>query len=484
MIKIIGLGPGSPEALTLGAVELLRNSPKIYFRTEKHPTVEYIKKLNIEFNTYDYAYEKYDSFEEVYNFIAEDLFQKHNEWGDILYAVPGHPFVAEKTVNILVRLCKKNNVDVEIVPAVSFIDAIMESLRIDPVEGLKVIDAFEIREEVLDKRVGTIITQVYDKFIASEVKLILSEYYRDDTEVYFIRAAGISGEEKIKKIPIYEIDRQENIDYLTSLYIPKNEDNNKDFYDLLNIMDKLRSEDGCPWDREQTHNSLKKYLIEESYEVIEAIDENNYDKIIEELGDVLLQVVFHAAIGKEEGCFNISDIIEAICNKMIDRHPHVFGNKKVETSEEVLLNWEDIKKQEKGYATYTEELRHIAKTLPALIRAYKVQSKAAKVGFDWDQVEDAMDKVIEELNEVKDVYKGKNKAKILEEMGDLIFACVNVGRFLDVDPEEALNVTTDKFIRRFSFIEEEALKQGIDMSHMTLQDMDNLWNKSKIREKN
>ncbi|WP_055665253.1 nucleoside triphosphate pyrophosphohydrolase [Desnuesiella massiliensis] len=483
MIKILGLGPGSKEALTTGTLEALKGNSNIFFRTEKHPTVEYLKAIGINYTTYDYAYDKFDNFDEVYNFIALDLISRCEELKEVIYAVPGHPFVAEKSVRNIINLCKAKGIEYKIYPAVSFIDAMMEALDIDPVEGLKIIDAFDMENHILDKRIGTVITQVYDNFIASEVKIRLSEYYRDDTEVYYVRAAGIEAMESIRKIPLYEIDRQEDIDYLTSIYIPKDLDNNRDFNDLLDIMDTLRGENGCPWDREQTHESLKKYLIEECYEVIEAIDEQEDNKIIEELGDVLLQIVFHAAIAKEEGFFNIMDITKAICDKMILRHPHVFGEKTVKNSEEVLENWDNIKKKEKGIESLTEEMRSIAKSLPAMLRAEKIQNKAKKVGFDWDNVEDAMNKILEEFNEVKDVYKGENKAKILEEIGDLLFACVNVARFLNISPEEALNSTNEKFISRFNYIEEFAKKSGKDLCRMTLEEMDEIWNISKKTEK-
>lgn len=482
MIKIVGLGPGAKEAITLGTLEVLKNASKVFLRTFKHPNVEYLKELGVEFSTYDDKYNTLDSFDEVYNSIAKELIREHDNSENIVYAVPGHPLVAEKSVDILLKLCKEKGIATEIYPAVSFVDAIMESLKIDPVDGLKIIDAFDIRNQVLDKRIGTIITQVYNKYIASEVKLALNEYYRDDTEIYFIRAAGVKGLENIRKIPLYELDRQEDIDHLTSVYIPKDLDNTMDFYDLLGIMDTLRGEDGCPWDKEQTHESLKRYLIEECYEVLEAIDEKNEDMLIEELGDVLLQVVFHARIGKEEGYFDINDVIKGISNKMIERHPHIFGKVKLETSEEVLKNWDDIKKKEKGFKSYTEELRHIPKNLPALMRAEKVQAKARKAGFDWDKVEDALNKVFEEYNEVKDVYKGKNRAKILEEIGDLIFAIVNVCRFLDIDPENALNYTIEKFINRFEYIENAALDKGMKLKEMTLEQMDALWEEAKQKK--
>ncbi|HAT4284088.1 TPA: nucleoside triphosphate pyrophosphohydrolase [Clostridium perfringens] len=483
MLKIMGLGPGAYEALTIGALKELKNNKNIYFRTEKHPTVDFLKDEGIKFESYDHAYEKYDSFDDVYKYIAEDLITKIKDDEDLIYAVPGHPLVAEKSVVNLIELCKENNIQYEVLPAVSFVDAMMEALQVDPIEGVKIIDAFDMKNQILDKRVGTIITQVYNNFIASEVKLRLLEGYEDDTEIIFVRAAGVEGLESIRKIPLYELDWQEDIDYLTSIYIPKDLGNKKDFQDLLDIIETLRNPGGCPWDREQTHESLKSALLEECYEVIDAIENEDEDALIEELGDVLLQVVFHASIGKEDGYFDIMDVIGGISNKMINRHPHVFGNEEANTSEQVLVNWDEIKKEEKGIKTLTEEMQNIAKSLPATTRAFKVQKKAKKVGFDWDDVNCAMDKVKEELNEIKEVYNCEDKSIIEGEVGDLLFACINVARFLEVDGELALDKTIKKFIKRFSYIENEAIKNNKNLKDMTLEEMDKLWEEAKTSEK-
>ena len=483
MLKIMGLGPGAYEALTIGALKELKNNKNIYFRTEKHPTVDFLKDEGIKFESYDHAYEKYDSFDDVYKYIAEDLITKIKDDEDLIYAVPGHPLVAEKSVINLIELCKENNIQYEVLPAVSFVDAMMEALQVDPIEGVKIIDAFDMKNQILDKRVGTIITQVYNNFIASEVKLRLLEGYEDDTEIIFVRSAGVEGLESIRKIPLYELDWQEDIDYLTSIYIPKDLGNKKDFQDLLDIIETLRNPGGCPWDREQTHESLKSALLEECYEVIDAIENEDEDALIEELGDVLLQVVFHASIGKEDGYFDIMDVIGGISNKMINRHPHVFGNEEANTSEQVLVNWDEIKKEEKGIKTLTEEMQNIAKSLPATTRAYKVQKKAKKVGFDWDDVNCAMDKVKEELNEIKEVYNCEDKSIIEGEVGDLLFACINVARFLEVDGELALDKTIKKFIKRFSYIENEAIKNNKNLKDMTLEEMDKLWEEAKTSEK-
>jgi len=481
MIKIVGLGPGSVESLTIGTLEILKGDKKIYLRTEKHPTVDYLKSICVQFETYDSKYGEYNNFDDVYRSIAEDLLLKHETYGDIIYGVPGHPLVAETSVKLLIDLCEKKKINIEIMPAVSFIDAVIQSLKLDPIEGLKIIDAFDIRNQVLDKRVGLLITQVYNESIATDVKLELLEYYKDDMDIYFVRAAGIKGIENTRKIKLYELDRQKDIDYLTSIYIPKELEATKDFHDLLQVMNTLRAENGCAWDKQQDHESLKKYLIEECYEVLEAIDDKDDDNIVEELGDVLLQVVFHAQIGKEEGYFNINDVIKGITNKMINRHPHIFKVAENKSPEQVLESWEKIKSLEKGFNSYTDTLKHVGKNLPGLMRASKVQQKAAKVGFDFESVELAMEKVIEELREVRDVYKGNNRVKILDEVGDLVFSTVNVARLLDIDPEFAVSYTIDKFINRFAYIEENARSRNLDLKKMSLAEMDELWNESKRR---
>jgi len=251
------------------------------------------------------------------------------------------------------------------------------------------------------------------------------------------------------------------------------------FDDLVEIMKTLRSPEGCPWDREQTHESLKQYFVEETYEVLEAIDEKSPEKLCEELGDVLLQVIFHAVIADENGQFTIYDVIDGISKKMIHRHQHVFGKAHAETAEDVLNLWDKIKKKEKGTKTQTDIMKDIPPILPALMRSYKVQEKAAKVGFDWDNVEDAWKKVEEELEEFHDVYRSGDMDKTEEELGDLLFAIVNVSRFLNIQPELALTKTINKFIKRFEYIETKSYENGKKLTDMTLEEMDALWDEAK-----
>ena len=434
---------------------------------------------------------------------------------DVVYAVPGHPRVAEKTVDMIEKLAKENNIDVDVVASMSFVDAMFEALAFDPSNGFRLVDAFEMQTSYIDTDINLIVTQVYDEFIASEVKLYLMDRYDDEQEVYIVRGAGIKGEEFIKKVRLCELDWAENeFDYLTSLYVPKVE--NKKYntvHDLELIMDKLRAPDGCDWDKKQTHESLKNSVIEEAYELYNAIENDDIDEMIEELGDVLLQVIFHCQIGKEEGMFDLGEVANGICTKLITRHPHIFGDANI-NREEFEKTWEEIKKKEKGESTITEGIKRIPVYLPALMKAEKVQHKAALVGFDWDDIYDVFSKVEEEYEEVREAYEldfagfiadkyagedvlekiKEESADLLdeyhrmkiqyikEELGDLLFSIVNLARFLDVDTTEALNGTIDKFVNRFGFVEEKIIESGKTFDEMSLEEMDAFWDQAKEQE--
>ena len=252
--------------------------------------------------------------------------------------------------------------------------------------------------------------------------------------------------------------------------------------DLISLMAKLRGPDGCLWDRKQTTESLKPFLVEECYEVIDALDEGVPNKIKEELGDLLFQIIFHARIAEEQGRFTMNDVITANVEKMTRRHPHVFGDAKLSTDKEVLSNWEEIKKKEKGYEDRKSILEGIPRHLPSLLRAHNIQERAARVGFDWSRLDDALPKLDEEIAEFKESLKQEDAAGIEEELGDLFFTLVNISRFLGVNPEDALRKTISKFIRRFRFIEEHAAEAGKTLNEMTLDEMEELWQESKTKE--
>lgn len=253
------------------------------------------------------------------------------------------------------------------------------------------------------------------------------------------------------------------------------------FMEAVNIMARLRQPDGCPWDREQNHLTLKKYMIEESYELLESIDENDDSLIMEECGDVLLQVLFHARIAEEENRFTIQDVLECLCEKLISRHPHVFGDLTADTAAEVLERWEKLKRKEKPERTSI--LDGIPKEYPALMRAEKIQRKVAKVGFDWEKIEEVFAKFEEEWGEFRQAYTNQNPQEIEEEIGDMLFALVNIARYVQVDPEEALQKTNQKFSRRFRHIENSLQKQNKTLHDSSLKEMDALWDEAKQLEK-
>lgn len=258
--------------------------------------------------------------------------------------------------------------------------------------------------------------------------------------------------------------------------------NNTDskFSQLVHIMKKLRSDDGCPWDRNQTHQSLRQHLLEEAYEVLETIDEERYDELAGELGDLLLQVVFHAQMASESNRFTINDVLDAITEKLIRRHPHVFGDETVETAEEQIQLWEQTKVKNEGKRS---ALDGIPKQLPALVRAYRMQGKAAAVGFDWPQIEPVWQKLDEEIKELKHEITESNRELIEEELGDVLFTVVNLSRFVHINPEDALRRTIEKFDRRFKKIEAVLQQQGKTMHTVSLEEMDSIWDSIKAKEK-
>ncbi|HZJ98936.1 MAG TPA: nucleoside triphosphate pyrophosphohydrolase [Tissierellaceae bacterium] len=477
-IFVIGLGPGKIDSLTLGAVERINSGERNYLRTEKHPTVDYFKENDIPYKSFDYIYDSEEDFEIVYKKIVDKLINESIE-ADINYYVPGNPLVSEKTVEILLN----KGLDIEIVSGMSFIEPIIELLGRDPIEGLKIVDGTQFNNQLVDINSDIIVTQVYNRRILTDVKIVLSEIYGDDYNVWLIRKAGIVDQEEANRIQVFQLDRILEIDHLTSIYIPKIEENNRkvfDFNDLIGIMKLLRSENGCPWDLEQDHKSIRQCLIEEAYEVVDAIDNNDIDNLIEELGDLLLQVIFHCQIGYDEGEFNLIEVTSVLANKLIYRHPHIFLQKDVDNSKEVVYNWNKLKDSKRGYKDLTDRLKDLP-SLPALLKSKKIQDRAADVGFDWDDIQGPIDKVNEEYNELMAARAefGQGHERVEEELGDLLFAIVNLARFLDVNPEISLNRANKKFIKRIEIMELEAKKMGKYLDVMDLDEMNELWNLAK-----
>lgn len=478
-ITIVGLGPGSFGLITVETLELLKNAETVLLRTAKHPTVEHIKQCGITFTSYDFVYEEKSSFEEVYAFIAHACLEQAAGGQKVVYAVPGSPLVAEKTVVLIRQLAAEKNIPVKILPGMSFLEVLYARLAIDPIDGIMVLDAADLASLPPDPATALVVTQVYNPFVASEAKLRLMDYFPDDHNVVVLKNLGLP-DERLVEVPLFELDRVQEIDHLTSVYVPCCNSTEKRFSldTLLDVMKKLRSDGGCIWDIQQTHSSLRRYIVEEVYEVLEAIDLRQGSLLCEELGDLLLQIVFHARIAEEAKVFTMQQVIDGITQKMLRRHPHVFGDVSVRDAGEVVLNWEAIKKREHAKER-TSVLDGVPKGLPSLMRAYKLQDKAAKVGFDWDSVDPVWDKIYEELDELKAACAEGHVSEMEAELGDVLFSIVNLARFLNLDGEVALNATNHKFRRRFLYIEKQIKEKNVKWEDLSIKELDLLWQEAK-----
>lgn len=489
-ITVVGLGSGGEDHITLGVWRRLQETPRRYVRTAGHPAVRRLREAGLAFESFDAVYEQSSSFPDVYDRIADELIRLAQAGGEpLLYAVPGHPMVAERTVRLLSERCGDAGIDLQIFGGESFLDQAFIRLGFDPIEGFQLLDAADVKPSLLRPEIHTVIAQVYDRFTASDVKLSLMERYPDDYPVTVGHALGVQGEERIETVPLYELDRLDGYGNLSLVWLPRSDDpmlRNRSFDRLREIVAILRSPEGCPWDREQTHRSIRKNFIEETYEAIEAIDNDDPAAMQEEFGDVMLQVMLHSQMEAEAGTFDIYDVIQSLNEKLLFRHPHVFGNTGAANADEALASWERMKAEEKRRKGIDPEqssvLDGIPRDLPALLKAYALQKKAAKVGFDWPEIGPALDKVAEELTELREaVAAGRDKEEQAQELGDLLFAVVNVSRFIGADPEEALARTNAKFQRRFAYIEEKLRINGKTFAQTDLQEMDGWWEEAKRR---
>ncbi|WP_026693213.1 nucleoside triphosphate pyrophosphohydrolase [Peribacillus kribbensis] len=479
-IKIAGLGSGDLDQIPYGIYKTMKKAGFCYVRTMDHPVIDELASEGIRFESFDSIYEKHDGFERVYEEISETLLNLASE-GDVIYAVPGHPMVAEKTVQLLLEKGPKHDTAITILGGQSFLDALFQAVGIDPIEGFQLLDGTSLDADQISISQHVIIGQVYDQLTASDVKLTLMEKLPDDYEVWIVTAAGTASEKTVI-VPLYELDHNMELNNLTSVYVPpvqKDELLYREFFKAKKIIAKLRSPEGCPWDKEQTHESLKKYLIEETYELIDAIDAEDDEEMISELGDILLQVLLHAQIGEDEGMFSIGDVIESLSSKMIRRHPHVFGDVEVETSGDVLVNWQKIKDQENPDAKKGSLLDSVEKSLPQLLKAYDYQKQAGKAGFDWDSPLPMWEKIAEEIKEAKDEIEAGNMDLLKKELGDIFFALVNICRYYSINPEEALHSTNRKFYDRFRYIEIQIEEKNSSFAEYTLSQLDELWEEAK-----
>lgn len=477
-ITLLGLGPGDPDLLTRQAWRVLENSSEVYLRTRQHPAAAGLP-AHLRVHSFDALYETSETFEDVYAGIVDQVLELGRRPQGVVYAVPGHPFVAEATVPEISRRARADGLPVHVVEGMSFLGPAFTALELDPFPHTACVDALQLAAAHVPPfppSVPALIAQLYSPAVAAEVKLTLKSLYPAEHPVQLIHAAG-TPQVQIETLALDEIDRSPWIGQLTSLYIPPLGPATS-FEAFQEIIAHLRAPDGCPWDREQTHQSLRSYLLEEAYEVLSALDEDNPEKMREEFGDLLLQVVLHAQIASEYGEFNMAEVLHGIHTKIVRRHPHVFGELKLQDTQGVLLNWERLKADERIANGQQEAglLDSLALALPALVQAQEFQKRAARVGFDWPDIQGVLDKISEELDEV---YSAPDAEARAGEIGDLLFAIVNLARWHKVDAESALREANLRFRQRFSHIEQTAREQGRSVSDLSLEEMEALWQMAK-----
>ncbi|MCC6601878.1 MAG: nucleoside triphosphate pyrophosphohydrolase [Anaerolineae bacterium] len=474
-ITIVGLGPGNGRFLTRIAWDVLSQAEVVYLRTERHPAVADLP-ASVMRRSFDHIYDTADSFESVYETIVAELLELAQR-EPVIYAVPGHPFVGESTVTRLVAQAGAAGVPVEVVAGLSFVEPCLTAVHQDGMDGVQIFDAIEVAQyhyPPVNPDFPLLLGQVYSRMLASELKLVLTAVYPDEHPVTLIHQAG-DDDQSIEQVPLYAIDRSDAVSHLTSLFVPPLPTPST-LNALAETVAILRSPDGCPWDQEQTPQSLRSGFLEEASEVLVALDEDDMDGLREELGDVLYHLVMQTQMASEAEEFRLAEVIAGIDAKLKYRHPHVWGDWQVSDSAEVVANWELLKAQEK--ADRSESLvDNIPQALPALAYSQKLQGRVRKVGFDWPSIDGVYEKLQEEVVELQTAVSPQHRA---EELGDLLFVTVNLAKWLDIDAESALREANAKFSRRFRTLEKLAQMRQMKLAEMDLDSLEALWQEVKL----
>lgn len=481
-ITLLGLGPGSKTALTREAWEILQTSEEIYLRTRNHPVVAEIQSHMV-LHSFDFLYEERDTFEEVYAEITSQVLQLGQRSQGVIYAVPGHPLIAEATGQEILRRAREAKIPVRVIQGLSFLEPVMTALGSDPFPQMTLADALELAAghyPPFPPSAPILIAQLYSRAVASDVKLTLMAVYPDDFPVRLVHRAG-TDTELVEDLPLYAVDHSEQIGLLTCLYLPPLSPA-ASMEAFAEIVAHLRAPDGCPWDQKQTLQSLRPHLLEEAYEVLDTLDNENTTDLREELGDLLLMIFMLTQIASDEGEFNLTQVVEGIHTKIVRRHPHVFGDVELSDEAGVLAQWEKLKAAEReanGASKPDGLLDGVSAALPALAQALEIQERASRVGFDWQEARQVLAKITEELDELN---QAETPQKQSAEFGDLLFALVNYARHLEIDAETALRAANRRFRQRFQFIEQAARREQRSLAEMSLAEMDALWEKAKEQE--
>lgn len=441
-ITIVGLGPGEPGLLTTDAHRALEEAIEVYVRTRRHPTVEGLR-LSATIHSFDDAYERGESFAQVYAEIASHIVELGAREQGVLYAVPGHPLVGEASVGRILDLAQQQGLPVRIVEGLSFVEPVCTALGLDPMDGLQLCDATALAMRNYPEHspdLPLLVGQLYSRGMASDVKLALMALYPDDHPVSLVQAAGTT-RVSVRTMPLYELDRGDDMDHLSSLFVPPLAQPGS-LAAFQEVVARLRAPGGCPWDREQTHRSLRPYLLEEAYEVLQALDQEDMDSLREELGDLLLQILLHTQIAIEQQEFQMFDVVSHIVSKLQRRHPHVFGQVQVSGSEDVLANWERIKSEERNHRPRSGLSSGVPRSLPALARAQALLSRAARSGLHTSTVGEAQ-RLVE--NGCKELPELSTTGERGDALGSLLFHLVGLAQQYDLDAESALRKAVERY---------------------------------------
>jgi tetrapyrrole methylase family protein / MazG family protein len=481
-ITIVGLGPGDGRLLTREVWQLLSEAPLVYLRTGQHPAVADLPP-SVQQVTFDTVYDNAATFNEVYEQIVAEILRLGREAASkdstIIYAVPGHPYVGEATVRSIIESAADEGLPLTVLPGLSFVEPTLAAVGADGLEGLQLFDAIELagyNHPPLNPNVPLLLGQVYSRLLAGELKLALMALYPDDHVVVLVHGAGTESQH-CEYTPLYTIDRSHRTGHLTSLYVPPLP-YTASLAGLAETVATLRGPEGCPWDQEQTPQSMRADFQEEVAEALEALDKQDSAGLLEELGDVLYHLVMQAQMASESGDFTLTEVIAAIDAKLKRRHPHVWGDWQVSDSAEVVHNWHQLKQHEKGITgAAVSVLDNIPYTLPALARSQKIQERVRRIGFDWPDIGGVISKVDEELDELK---KARSPAEQMAELGDVLFVMVNWASWLNVDAETALREANLRFSRRFEQVGQLAAERGLQLEKLGLAALDELWNEAKL----
>ncbi len=466
MLYLVGLGAGGAQELSDSALQALRRAQRVFLTAPEHPSARALNLAGIKFEPCPADAKR----------AVESLLNAPERI--VALATPGHPLIGNSITPALLHAIAERNRPIRIVPSRSVLEPILETVPLAAPDGIQLLSARCLPHLRLEPTLPALWVDIETSDRLQALQAQLLRYYPPEFEAYLIHAPGDDALTEYRRIAIHKLHQMpcDAITYLLVPPCPRREGAYSGFEGLVRVVAALRAPDGCPWDREQTHESLKPHLLEETYEALEAIDSGDPAALREELGDLLLQVLMHSQIASETGTFDIESVAQHLTEKLIARHPHVFGDAHAETAEQVLKNWDKTKRDQKRRDSVLEG---VPCAMPALARAQEISKRAARVGFEWENIYGVLDKLREEELELRQAIESGDALRIESELGDLLFTVVNIARHANIDAEDALRVMVNRFTRRFQWMEAEAARQNRSLDTLNPDEWEELWQQAK-----